>query len=89
MSQRTTAPKSDKSAGRKDAKMNKRNKIIIIMSIIFIVLAIAFLITGFALAGNDVLAWFCSKYAMLFYIAFGVYFLVIMYFVVTDRIKKI
>lgn len=69
--------------------MNKRNKIIIIMSVIFIVLAIAFLITGFALAGNDVLAWFGSKYAMLFYIVFGVYFLVIMYFVVTDRIKKI
>jgi len=69
--------------------MNKRNKIIIIMSIVFIVLAIAFLITGFALAGNDVLAWFGSKYAMLFYIVFGVYFLVIMYFVVTDRIKKI
>jgi hypothetical protein len=59
------------------------------MSIVFIVLAIAFLITGFALAGNDVLAWFGSKYAMLFYIVFGVYFLVIMYFVVTDRIKKI
>ena len=69
--------------------MNKRNKIIIIMSLIFIVLAIAFLITGFALAGNDVLAWFGSKYAMLFYIVFGVYFLVIVYFVVTDRIKKI
>lgn len=69
--------------------MNKRNKIIIIMSIVFIVLAIAFLITGFALAGNDVLSWFGSKYAMLFYIVFGVYFLVIMYFVVTDRIKKI
>lgn len=69
--------------------MNKRNKIIIILSIIFIVLAVAFLITGFALAGNDVLAWFGSKYAMLFYIAFGVYFLVIIYFAVTDRIKKI
>ena len=69
--------------------MSKRNKIIIIMSIIFIVLAIAFLITGFALAGNDVLAWFGSKYAKLFYIVFGVYFLVIIYFVVTDRIKKI
>lgn len=69
--------------------MNKRNKIIIILSIVFIVLAIAFLITGFALAGNDVLAWFGSKYAILFYIVFGVYFLVIMYLVVTDRIKKI
>ena len=69
--------------------MKKRNKLLIITAILFVVTAIVFLILGFALAGNDILAWFGSKYAMLFYIVFGTYFLFILFIIIGDRIKRI
>jgi len=69
--------------------MKKRNRILIITAIAFVVTAIAFLIVGFAMAGNDILAWFGSKYAMLFYIVFGTYFLFIVFILIGDRIKRL
>lgn len=69
--------------------MKGRNKILIIVAAVFVVAAIAFLIAGFYLAGNDVLAWFNSKWAWLFYIMFGTYFLFILFIWAIERIKKI
>lgn len=69
--------------------MKKRNKILIITAIAFVVTAIVFLILGFALAGNDILAWFGSKYAMLFYIVFGTYGLIVLFVLIGDRIKRL
>lgn len=69
--------------------MKHRNKILIIIAIIFVITAIAFLITGFALAGNDIIAWFSSKYAVLFYITFGVYGLFIIFILISDWIKRL
>lgn len=69
--------------------MKKRNRILIITAIAFVITAIVFLIVGFAMAGNDILAWFGSKYAMLFYIVFGTYFLFIVFILIGDRIKRL
>ena len=69
--------------------MKKRNKILIIISIVFVVVATVFLILGFALAGNDILALLGSKYAMLFYIAFGTYGLIVLFVLISDRIKRL
>lgn len=69
--------------------MRKRNKILIITSIVFVVLAIVFLILGFTLSGANVLAWFTSKWAILIYTVYGVYALIVLFFLVGDWIKKI
>ena len=69
--------------------MKKRNKILIITAIAFAITAIVFLILGFALSGANILEWFASKYAMLFYIVFGCYLLIIIFTLVGDLIKKI
>lgn len=69
--------------------MKTKNKILIITSVIFAVIAIAFLITGFALSGADILGWFASQYAMLFYIVAGCYLLIILFVLVGDWIKKL
>ena len=69
--------------------MKKRNRILKITAIAFLVTAVVFLIVGFAMAGNDILAWLGSKYAMLFYIVFGTYFLFIVFILIGDRIKRL
>lgn len=69
--------------------MKKRNRILIITAIAFLVTAVVFLIVGFAMAGNDILAWLGSKYAVLFYIVFGTYFLFIVFILIGDRIKRL
>lgn len=69
--------------------MKKRNKILIITAIAFVVTAIVFLILGFALAGHDIIAWLGSKYAMLFYIVFGTYGLIVLFILIGDRIKRL
>lgn len=67
----------------------KRNRILLITAIVFVVFAIAFLILGFALSGADVLAWFGSKWAMIIYTVYGVYILIILFILAGDWIKKI
>lgn len=69
--------------------MKKRNKVLIIIALAFVVIATVLLILGFALAGNDVVAWLSSKYAMLFYIAFGTYLLFVLFVIIGDRIKRL
>lgn len=69
--------------------MKHRNKILIITAIVFVITAIIFLVVGFTVAGNDVIAWLGSKYAMLFYIVFGMYGLFIVFVLLGDRIRKI
>lgn len=69
--------------------MKKRNKILLIVAGVFIALAIAFLIVGFTLAGENILAWFTSKWALLFYSAFSVYAIVVIAIVAGDLIKRI
>lgn len=65
----------------------KRNKLLIITSIIFVVVALIALVVGFTLSGNDVIAWLSSKWAMLIYIVVGCYFLIFIYLVVGDKIR--
>jgi len=69
--------------------MKRRNLVIIIISAIFLVIAVAFLITGFAFAGYDILGWFGSKWAMWFYVILGVYGLTILFIFLGDRIRRI
>ena len=69
--------------------MKKRNKLLLIVSAVFLVLGIAALISGLVLAGNDFIGMLTSKYAMLFYIVFGTYVLVVLSILIGDRIKRI
>lgn len=69
--------------------MKRRNKILIITAIAFVITAIVFLVLGFAIAGNNVIAWFGSKYAMLFYITFGMYGLFVLFILLGDKIRNI
>ena len=68
---------------------NKNNRIVIVLSLIFVILAIGFIILGFAISGANILAWFGSKWALWFYLFLGIYLLVILYVFIADRIKKL
>lgn len=69
--------------------MKKKNKVLIITSIVFVVFALVFLILGFALSGVDILAWFTSKWAYMFYAVGAVYLIIVITIVVGDLIRKI
>lgn len=69
--------------------MNKRNKILIITAAAFVLTAVVFLIVGFSMAGVNILEWFSSKWAMAFYITFGVYGLFVIFLFIGDYIKRL
>ena len=69
--------------------MKNRNKLLIIISIIFIVIAVSLLILGFILSGNDIIKWLKSSYAIICYIVVGVYVLILAYVFIGDKIKKL
>ena len=69
--------------------MKNRNKILIILGAVLIVAAIVFLILGFSISGVDMLAWFGSKWAMWFYVFFGMYALLVCAFFVIEWIRKL
>ena len=69
--------------------MKTRNKILIITSIIFFVVAGIILILGFALSGTDILKWFGSKWAYWLYTFAAVYILIVVFVLVLDKIKKL
>jgi len=68
--------------------MKHRNRTLIISGIIWAVLAITFMIVGFAVAGQDILGWFTSKYAMITYVFLIVYAIVVVIFVVLPMINE-
>ena len=67
--------------------MNNRNKTLIIAGVIWAVLAIGFVILGFAISGEDILGWFSSKYAILTYTFLAVYLIVFIIFIVLPAIR--
>ena len=69
--------------------MKKRNKMLIITAVLFVITGIAFLITGYALSGHDIIAWFSSKWAMMFYLAFALYAIIVGTILIGDLIKRI
>lgn len=69
--------------------MRNRNKTLIISAILFAIIAIVLLVVGFAAAGNDIISWLSSKYAVLFYIVFGTYALFVISILVGDWIKRL
>ena len=69
--------------------MKKRNKIIIIVSAIFLVIAIAMLIVGFIIKDGNILWWFTSKWAMWFYVLLGLYLLFIAGLFINDKIRSL
>ena len=69
--------------------MKNRNKILIVLGSILIVTAIVFMVVGFTVSGMNILAWFTSKWAMWFYLFFGVYAIIVVAFFVTEWIKKL
>ena len=69
--------------------MKNRNKIIIILGIIFVIAAIAFLILGFALSGADIIAWFGSKWAIWLYVFLGTYVIIVAIIFISEKIKNL
>ena len=69
--------------------MVRKSKLLIAIIAAFVATAALFLILGFALSGADILGWFTSKWAILFYMAFAVYALFAGYILIGDRIKRI
>ena len=69
--------------------MKKRNRIIIIVSAIFLVIAIAMLIVGFIIKDGNILWWFTSKWAMWFYVLLGLYLLFIAGLFINDKIRSL
>lgn len=69
--------------------MKKKNKLFIILTIFFLVCAFAFLILGLVLSGKDIIGWLTSQYAVLFYIVFGTYGLIILFIWLGDKIKRL
>ena len=69
--------------------MKKRNLIIIILSAIFLVIAIVMLVVGFIIKDGSILWWFTSKWAMWFYVLAGLYLLVIAGVLITDKIRSL
>lgn len=66
--------------------MKKRNRTLIILSVVWLILGLGFLILGYILSGTDILAWFTSKWAMFVYTFLGVYLLVIIFMFVLPAI---
>lgn len=70
--------------------MKKRNRTLIILAIIWVILALGFVILGFALSGADILGWFTSKWAMIIYTFLGVYILtIIIGFVIPEITRRL
>lgn len=69
--------------------MKKRNKIILVISAVFVVIAIALLIIGFAISGADIIGWFSSQWAMWFYVIIGTYLLILAMIFIGEKIKKL
>ena len=59
------------------------------MAIIFIAFAIIFLALGLILSGEDLIGWLTSKYAVLFYIVFGTYGLLVLFMIIGDKIRRL
>lgn len=68
--------------------MRKNNSLLIALSIIFVALAAIFMLLGFILSGHDVLAWFGSNWAMVFYMIMGCYAGIVGYMWLNDRIRR-
>ena len=69
--------------------MKRRNKSLFIISIVMVVLALVFFITSLTISKISIIEWLTSKYAMLFYIVFGTYGLIVLSIVVGDWIKRL
>ena len=69
--------------------MKKRNKKLLLVSIIFLVLAVICLIVGYTIAGVDILAWFSSKYARLFYAVISLWGIIVLSIILGDKIRSI
>ncbi len=69
--------------------MSKRNKIILIISCIFLVIAGILLILGFYLSGADIIGWLSSKWAMWIYIILGLYLGTLLFIFIGDKIKRL
>lgn len=68
----------------------KRKRNLMILGLIWVLIAVVFLVIGFAIADGweAVGAWFSGKWAMMIYTFLGVYALVIIIYVVFPMIKE-
>lgn len=70
--------------------MNKnRNKILILIGIAFIIVALIALVVGYTLAGEDVIGWFSSRWAIIIYVIGGIYLLIAIGLIIFDKVKNL
>lgn len=68
--------------------MRKRNAIVLIVGIAFAVLGVIGLLVGYWLAGADIIGWFTSDWAIMFYFVVGIDLAVVIGIVIKDWIRK-
>lgn len=68
--------------------MNTKKKAVIVVSAIFAVLGLVALLVGGYMAGWDILGWFSSQYAYVFYVLVALYALAVLSVIMTDWVKK-
>ena len=67
----------------------KNNKVFLLSMTGFLLVGIVVLIVGFALSGADIIAFLSSTYAIWCYVALGIWLIVLVIFLIQDKIKKL
>lgn len=69
--------------------MDKRKRNLILLAVGWVVVAIAVLVIGFSIAGNNVWEWLTtSKWAIMLYTFLGLYALFIIIYIVLPMIRE-
>lgn len=67
----------------------KKNKVFLLSMTGFLLVGIIVLIVGFALSGADIIGFLSSTYAIWCYVALGIWLIVLVIFLIQDKIKKL
>lgn len=67
----------------------KNNKVFLLSMTGFLLVGIIVLIVGFALSGADIISFLSSTYAIWCYVALGIWLIVLVIFLIQDKIKKL
>lgn len=72
-------------------QQSKKKKTFIIVSLLIIIVGIITFVLAYGLSDGwqAVAEWFVSKYAVMLYIILGCYSLLVLWLIISDRIKKL
>jgi len=69
--------------------MKKKNKAILIITILTVIIGLVFFLVGGSLSGWDIKGWFTSKWGYMTYIALGCWLIFALILFVPDWIKRL